>query len=244
MPMNNHTTDSPVTRKEKAVVFWSGGKDSAMALRKAQMDAGLEIVGLVTTVNSDTRKTSVHEISERALESQAKLTGLPLRKMTVEENPDNSEYERQLLNIYRGLKDEGIGTVVYGDIFLSDIKTYREGLLEKAGLKGLFPLWEIDTGKLMEDFIHSGFKAIICYVNTAFIAEAYLGRELGAAFLKNLPQNVDPAGENGEFHTFCFEGPVFKSPVPFTTGRRYTSTPTLKSAEQTTIYKVEHIEIL
>ena len=242
--MNIQSSDPNVPRKEKAVVFWSGGKDSAMALYKAQKSANLEIVGLVTTVISGKGKTSVHEIAEGALERQAKLTGLPLRKMFVEANPANPDYELELLHVYRELVEEGISTVIYGDIFLEDIRTYREELLRKAGLKSLFPLWQINTTQYMEGFIHSGFKAIICCVNSALLGRTYLNRELVPSFLNDLPPNVDPAGENGEFHTFCYDGPIFKSAVPFTIGGTYTSIAELKLGEQTVINQVEHIEVL
>jgi len=230
--------------REKAVAFWSGGKDSAMALYKAQADPGLNIVGLVSTVVAGKGKTSVHEIAETALERQAFLTGLPLRKMIVGENPANSDYEDSLLGVYRELLQEGISTVIYGDLFLQDIKTYREGLLRQAGLKPLFPLWQMDTGQYMKDFIRLGFKALVCCVNTAMISNKFLNREIDADFLDDLPKSADPAGENGEFHTFCYDGPVFSGPVPFTQGGLYSHSAEFRSGGQVITFEVGHLEIL
>lgn len=227
----------------KAVVFWSGGKDAAMALNKAGQNPEIEVVALVTTFIKDKSLTSVHRIPESLLEKQAQQTGLPLRKMWVKEEPDNREYERALSEVYAQLKDEGIDTVIYGDIFLEDIKTYREGLLEKAGLRSLFPLWQIDSTTLMNEFIRLGFKAIICQVNLAQLTAYDPGKELNALFLANLPAGVDPAGENGEFHTFCYDGPVFKEAVNFKTGDKHFSSLSLKSADQKITQTFAYIEL-
>ena len=233
-----------MTQTQKAVVFWSGGKDSAMALYKALQDPGLQVVGLVTTVSRGTGTTSVHEISEHAIDRQALQTGLPVRKMMVEADPVNAEYEESLLATYRDLRKEGISTVIYGDIFLEDIKSYREQLLKQAGLTALFPLWKTDTRILMEGFIHAGFRAFTCCIGSAVLDESYLGRELDQSFIEELPQNVDPAGENGEFHTFCYDGPVFRKPVFYKKGIVHTRFAELKLAEQTVMHKVEYIEVL
>ena len=202
----------------KAVVFWSGGKDSAMALYKARQISGLEIVGLVCTLNENAGATSVHGIPERVLDRQTKQTGLPLLKMWVPEMPSNQEYEAALLQVYADLKSDGISTVIYGDIFLEDIKTYRENLISKAGLAAVFPLWKVKTTKLMQEFISLGFKAIVCTIDTSRLDKSYLGRAIDQRFLEELPKGVDPAGENGEFHTFCFDGPIFSNAVMFDTG--------------------------
>ncbi|NEU07096.1 adenine nucleotide alpha hydrolase [Flavihumibacter sp. R14] len=242
--MKDQVNNTGNNRNENAVIFWSGGKDSAMALQKAREYPGLNIVGLVTTVTVGTGKTSVHEISEAAIERQAVQTGLPLTKMVVEEHPANSLYEQKLLELYRELKNKGVSTIIYGDIFLEDIKIYREDLLRKAGLKAVFPLWKLNSADLMQYFIRSGFKAITCCVNTSQLDEAFLDRMVDSSFLNDLPENVDPAGENGEFHTFCFDGPVFRHPVNFKTGNRHFRTFELRSGEQTTVCRVELIEVL
>ena len=189
-----------------------------MALYKARQIFGLEIVGLVCTLNENAGATSVHGIPERVLDRQIKQTGLPLLKMWVPEMPSNREYEAALLQVYAQLKSDGISTVIYGDIFLEDIKTYRENLISKAGLKAVFPLWKVETTKLMQEFISLGFKAIVCTIDTARLDKSYLGTAIDQRFLDELPKGVDPAGENGEFHTFCFDGPIFSNAVKFDTG--------------------------
>lgn len=228
----------------KAVLFWSGGKDAAMALNRANQNPDIQVMGLVTTFNKNKHHTSVHRIPEELLERQAQQTGLPLRKMWVKEMPDNREYENALLDIYSQLKEEGVNTVIYGDIFLEDIKSYREALLEKAGLGSMFPLWQIDSAKLMDEFISSRFKAIVCSINTAFLDETYLGKELDSQFLENLPSGVDPAGENGEFHTFCYDGPVFKEAVNFKTGAKHFTSLSLELAEEKITQTFGYIDIL
>jgi uncharacterized protein (TIGR00290 family) len=227
----------------KAVVFWSGGKDAAMALYRAIQNPEIQVVGLVTTLNKEVNETAVHKIPEAVLERQAQQTGLPLRKMWVNAMPDNLEYEQALSEVYSQLKEEGINTVIYGDIFLEDIKTYREGLLQKAGLRPMFPLWKMDPAKLMKDFVNSGFKAIVCQVNSAALTGDYLGRELNSHFLDDLPGGVDPAGENGEYHTFCFDGPVFKEPVNFKTVARHFSSLPLSSKDQRDTHTFGYIDI-
>lgn len=228
----------------KAVVFWSGGKDAAMALHKANQDSQMQVVGLVTTLNKESNQTAGHKISEAVLDRQAIQTGLPLHKMWVNEMPDNIEYENELLKIYSRLRNEGISTVIYGDIFLQEIKTYREDLLHKAGMTALFPLWQIESGVLMNDFIESGFKAITCCIDHAVLDERFLGKELDIRFLENLPEGVDPAGENGEFHTFCFDGPVFKNAVEFEIGTTCFESFEIKSIMQTVRNTFAYIDII
>ena len=214
-----------------------------MALYKATQDPTIEVVGLVTTFNKNKNYSSVHRIPEVVLERQARQTGLPLRKMWVNELPANREYEDALFAVYAQLKEEGIDTVIYGDIFLEDIKAYRENLLEKAGLRPLFPLWQTDSAALMDEFISSGFKAIVCQVNLAVLAAEDLGKELNKQFLVDLPAGVDPAGENGEFHTFCFAGPVFKNPVNFKTGDVHLSRLPLTLTDQRISHTFGYIDI-
>jgi len=228
----------------KAVVFWSGGKDAAMALHRAQQDPQTQVVGLVTTLNKGSNETAGHRIKEAVLDRQALQTGLPLRKMWVNEMPDNNEYENELLKIYAQLKNEGIRIVIYGDIFLQDIKTYREDLLHKSGMTAHFPLWQIESGELMNDFMESGFKAITCCIDRGVLDVPLLGRELDTRFLENLPEGVDPAGENGEFHTFCFDGPVFKNAVEFETGKTHYESFDIKSIKQTVTNTFAYIDII
>ena len=228
----------------QAVVFWSGGKDSAMALYKAKQYPQIQVVGLVTTISKAINQTAVHKIPEAVLDRQARETGLPLRKMWVQEMPDNKEYEEVLSGVYSLLKEEGINTVIYGDIFLEDIKAYREDLIQKSGLKALFPLWNLDSRSLMADFIEQGFKAVVCNINSAILPESFLGRELNASLLEDLPEGIDPAGENGEFHTFCFDGPVFNNPVEFNTGTKHFTSVSLGSPGGVIGHSTAYIDIL
>jgi len=229
---------------EKAVVFWSGGKDSAMALHKAKKEGILEIFALVTVLNKDTGTSSAHKLSESVIERQALHIGLPLRKIWVNGVVSNTEYEQAILKVYAELQNQGISTVIYGDIFLEDIKTYREELIGKTKLKVQFPLWDIRSDQLMEEFFQSGFKAIICAVNETVLQERYLGRVLDENFISELPVHVDPAGENGEFHTFCFDGPIFKDAVEYKTGVKNFSSSPLKSREPTSVQRFAYIDIL
>ena len=215
-----------------------------MALHKANQNPRIEVVGLVTTFNKNKNYSSVHRIPEVVLERQARQTGLPLRKMWVNELPANREYENALLEVYSQLKEEGIDTVIYGDIFLEDIKAYRESLLEKAGLRALFPLWQTKSAGLMDEFIRSGFKAIVCQVNLAALVVEDLGKKVDAQFLANVPAGVDRAGEHGEFHTICFAGPVFKNPVNFKTGDTHLSRLPLNLADQKVSHTFGYIDIL
>lgn len=203
---------------EKAALFWSGGKDSAYALYKAQQERKYEIITLVTTLSIKYERISMHGVRAELLDKQAAATGIPLLKMWAPDIPTNEAYEKVLLETYAQLKGAGITTVIFGDIFLADLRKYREDLLSKAGLKADFPLWEQSTSVLPDMFLSAGFRTVTCCISTEHLTKEYLGRELDATFFKQLPASVDPCGENGEFHTFCFDGPVFKEPVSFTKG--------------------------
>lgn len=215
-----------------------------MALHNAKQNSHLEVVCLVTTLNRGLKETAGHKLKESVIDRQAIQTGLPLLKMWLNQMPANNEYENELLSIYARLKSEGIDTVVYGDLFLQDIKTYREDLLQKAGMKSLFPLWQTDSRVLMTNFIESGFQAITCCIDTTVLEENCLGMELNKQFLDNLPEGVDPAGENGEFHTFCFDGPVFKQPVQYQTGTNYFETIGIKATHQSVRNTFAYMEII
>jgi uncharacterized protein (TIGR00290 family) len=203
---------------EKAALFWSGGKDSAFALYTVLQQQQYEIVTLVTTLNSRYQRISMHGVRESLLDQQAAALQLPLLKMWVADIPSNKVYEQVLLATYAGLKQAGISTVVFGDIFLEDLRLYREAQLQQAGLKAYFPLWQQPTLPLIQRFIATGFQTITCCISTASITKAQLGQVIDETFLAGLPPGTDACGENGEFHTFCFDGPIFSQPVLFTTG--------------------------
>lgn len=201
----------------KAIISWSGGKDSAMALWKAQQEKQFDVCGLLTTISLPYGRISMHGVRRELLEAQAAETGLPLFTAGVSEKT-NDAYETAMLEAFTKLKSEGITHVVFGDIFLEDLRAYREQLLARAGLTGVFPLWKEDTAALAHRFIDSGFRTITCCVNDALLDERWCGKEFDENFLRDLPGNADPCGENGEFHTFCFAGPVFKNAIAFSKG--------------------------
>ncbi|HYK77448.1 MAG TPA: diphthine--ammonia ligase [Daejeonella sp.] len=217
---------------QKAALFWSGGKDSALALYLARQNPEIEVTTLVCTLNESYRRISLHGIREEVLDRQVAQTGLALMKMWVPDSPDNSVYETELLKIYADLKKQGISLVVYGDIFLEDLRIYREKLLDEVGLKGYFPLWKQETGQLIREFLALGFKTVICCISTDTLTESCLGRLIDNRFLEELPPSVDPCGENGEFHTFCFAGPIFKEEVRFHTGEKHYSALQLKTLKE------------
>jgi len=202
-------------------MFWSGGKDSSLALYEILINRpDLEVCYLVTTINAGFQRISMHGVREELLERQAEAIGIPLLKMHVPNIPTNDVYEQQLHLTLSSLKTEGISHVIYGDIFLEDLKQYRINILNQYGLTGIFPLWGYSTDLLICKFIDLKFRTITCCISTYHLTENWVGKEIDVQFIKNLPANVDPCGENGEFHTFCFEGPIFKSPVTFSLGEK------------------------
>ncbi len=206
--------------KTKVLFCWSGGKDSAMALHRVLTSNTYEVVALLTTFNEHFQRVSMHGIREELLVEQAAATGLPLEKMYVSRHSSNEEYADRMTAILQKYKSRGVDQVAFGDIFLEDLRCWRESNLEKVGMKGLFPLWKNDTHALIREFIDLGFKSRICCVNDAYLGEEALGRDLDIAFIRDLPPNVDPCGENGEFHSFAYAGPIFKSPLVLQTGER------------------------
>ena len=205
--------------KEKALFCWSGGKDSAMALNHVLEEGKYEVVALLTTLNLKFKRISMHGVREELLEKQVQAIGLPLLKVYVKEGT-NREYEQAMETLLLEQKARGVTKVIFGDIFLEDLRDYREKNLEKVGLKAVFPLWKKNTGDLIAYFLSRQFKTITCCVNDAYLGEDMVGVEITKTFIEHLPSNVDPCGENGEFHTFCYDGPIFKAPVKFTRGEK------------------------
>jgi uncharacterized protein (TIGR00290 family) len=202
-----------------AVFCWSGGKDSSLCLYKVLQDKVYDVKVLITTVNEQFRRISMHGVKEELLDAQASALGIPLIKIYVKEGT-NAEYERKMEETLLGLKSKGIEHVIFGDIFLEDLRKYREDNLTKVGMEAVFPLWKQDTGKLLEEFLALKFKTVLCCTNDAYLGEEWAGRMIDNKFISKLPGNVDPCGENGEYHTFCFDGPIFKTPVPVTVGEK------------------------
>lgn len=200
-----------------AFLNWSGGKDSALCLHYAAQQ-GLSFNRLLTAVNAGTGRIAMHGVPRALLETQAAALGKALSVLELPAQPGMDEYERLLLNKHAELKTQGYDTAAYGDLFLEDLKAYRLRQLARAGLESLFPLWGMDTTELLRQFIELGFKAVIVAVNENRLPRSFCGRTLDAAFLRDLPPGVDPCGENGEYHSFVYDGPVFLRPVDFRTG--------------------------
>jgi uncharacterized protein (TIGR00290 family) len=206
--------------KEKVIFCWSGGKDSALALFYVLQENKYEVSYLLTTLHSAFHRISMHGVKEELLEQQAASIGIPLIKMFVKEGT-NEEYEQNMSELLlKQKREEGISTCIFGDIFLDDLRAYRENNLAKAGYKGIFPLWKRDTKELISEFLELGFKTITCCVYDKYLGEEWCGRLLDDNFLAQLPPRVDPCGENGEFHTFCFAGPLFKKELNVRAGEK------------------------
>lgn len=205
-------------KKKKVSISWSGGKDSAFALYKAMQLKSLEVVSLHTGFNDKLKRVGMHGTPESLIEAQAAALKLPLHKIYIPENSSNISYEQAMLLFYQEQKKSGIDAIVFGDIFLEDLRSYRESLTGSAGLSAIFPLWGKPTRALITDFLQKGFKTTICAANANLLSKEVTGKLLDKHFLETLSGEVDPCGENGEFHTFVHDGPLFSSPVSFHVG--------------------------
>lgn len=203
---------------KKAYFNWSTGKDSALALFKIQQGAKLQVDRLLTTVNSDFDRVSMHGLNNGLLERQAQAIGLPLQKVALAGNVSMATYDAVMRKTLEVLYSEGYRDTVFGDIFLEDLRAYRDSKLARVKIKGHYPLWQEDTKNLMAEFLDLGFKAITVCVNAKLLDASFCGRILDASFLNDLPEGVDPCGENGEFHTFVYDGPIFNQAVDFKVG--------------------------
>jgi uncharacterized protein (TIGR00290 family) len=206
--------------KEKLVFCWSGGKDSAFALYEIMKDERYEVVSLLTTVTEGYDRISVHGIRRELLEAQAESIGLPLHKVYIAQKSSNEDYEEKMKDATLYFKSQGVNTVGFGDIFLEDLKKYREDNLAKVGMKAVFPIWGRKTSELIKEFVDVGFKAALSCVDGEVLDGSFSGKIIDESFAADLPENVDPCGENGEYHSFVFAGPIFKREIPFKFGER------------------------
>lgn len=204
----------------KAYMNWSGGKDSSLALYHALHDDTISVEALFTSVNAAHNRISMHGVRRELLQLQAQYIGLPLHSAELPEQPSMSDYEREMEQKVSALKDQNFEAAIFGDIFLEDLKQYREEQLAKLGLPCIFPLWKRDTRELMQEFLDLSFKAIIVCVNSNHLDESFCGRIIDQSFVDDLPDNVDVCGENGEYHSFVFDGPTFKHPIAFEKGEK------------------------
>ncbi|KAB8152928.1 diphthine--ammonia ligase [Kordia sp. TARA_039_SRF] len=219
---------------QKAYFNWSTGKDSVLALYHVLQQNDYKVTQLVTTVNKDYERVSMHGLRETLLDAQVARLQLPVQKIYFPAKVSMSAYDVTMKKATQQLVNNGFSVGIFGDIFLEDLRKYREEKLQEVGIKGVFPLWKKDTKALLKEFISLGFKAITVCVNAKLLDESFVGRILDENFINDLPENVDPCGENGEFHTFVFDGPIFSSSIEFTIGEKVLKTYTPSQNEQDT----------
>ena len=203
----------------RVAVGWSGGKDSTLALYKTVREPGVSRPILVTTYSEEFRRVSMHGVRLKLLREQARCLGLELLEVPLPSPCSDEEYQRRMVDVLLRLREMGVGEMVFGDIFLEDVRRYREKNLEQVGFKGLFPLWGVETIVLARRFTELGFKAVVVCVDTAQAPSWLVGREFSEELLESLPSSVDPCGERGEFHTFVYDGPLFTQPVRCSLGQ-------------------------
>jgi uncharacterized protein (TIGR00290 family) len=205
---------------EPVLFCWSGGKDSAMALHALLQDPRVRVAALLTTVTEGYDRVSMHGVRRELLQRQARSIGLPLHEVFIPPECVNPTYEARMEAALRVHFDKGIRQVAFGDIFLEDLRAYREKNLARMDMAALFPIWKRDTRELIQSFHASGFRSVAVCVDTKVLDRSFAGRELDRSFFEDLPAHVDCCGENGEFHTFAFDGPIFKEPIRFRVGER------------------------
>lgn len=211
-------TDRPFDYPPKALIAWSSGKDSAWALHCVQTQALARPVALLTTMHASPRRVSVHSVREELLDAQAESIGLPLIKVWIPHPCSNRDYEIAMNNALGQAKEQGITKIVFGDLYLEDVRHYRERQLVETGIQPLFPLWGLNTKALAKTMIEAGLQAYLTCIDSRQLSAEFAGRLFDQSLLEELPQQVDPCGERGEFHTFAFDGPMFRTPVPATPG--------------------------
>jgi len=203
---------------EKVILSWSGGKDSAMALRELLRDPRYEVRSLLTTITEGYERVSMHGVRLSLLDRQVKSLGLPLVKVSIPQAPSNEQYESAMREVLEREHNGGVTGVAFGDVFLEDIRRYREEKLSQVDMKAIFPIWKRDTRELALGFIAAGFQAILTCVDSKQLDGSFVGRAFDQSLLRDLPSGVDPSGENGEFHTFVYDGPIFSQPIPVQKG--------------------------
>ncbi|RRS30071.1 MAG: ATP-binding domain-containing protein [Epsilonproteobacteria bacterium (ex Lamellibrachia satsuma)] len=204
--------------KRKTLMSWSSGKDSAWALHKLQQNPEIDLVGLFCTVNEEFCRVTMHGVRVELIKKQALSIGLPLEIIEIPHPCSNAEYEKIMGQFVERAKSNNIEYFAFGDLFLEDVRNYREEKLKGSGIKPIFPVWGIPTDKLLRQMISSGLRTVITCINPKQISKEFVGKELDENFLCSLPKNVDPCGENGEFHSFVFDGPMFKEKIEISVG--------------------------
>ncbi len=207
-----------MSAKEPILFCWSGGKDSAMALHTLLQRTDAQIVALLTTVTEGYERISMHGVRRELLHRQAQSIGLPLHEVRIPPQCVNPIYEARMEDALGIHFEKGVRKVAFGDIFLEDLRAYREKNLARIGMTALFPIWKRDTRELIREFQANKFRAIAVCVDSKVLDPSFAGRELDDSFILDLPPHADPCGENGEFHTFVFDGPIFQSSIPIRIG--------------------------
>lgn len=206
--------------KEKILFAWSSGKDSARSLYEIQQKNDYEVIALLTTFTEEYDRVSMHGVRRLLVEKQAKSIGLPLEIVWIPRESSNEIYENRMMEKLLFWKSKGILKVAFGDIFLEDLRKYREENLKKLNMTAIFPIWKLQTLDLIQSFKKLGFKAIVTCVDTKQLDAKFAGREIDRKFIDDLPENVDACGENGEFHSFVYDGPIFKSQIKCKIGEK------------------------
>lgn len=206
--------------KPKVVVSWSSGKDCAFALYQVRIEKKYEVVGLLTTLNSENDRVAMHGVRKELLQKQMEALGLPAEMVMLPMPCDNESYRRLVGDAVQSLSARGVQAVVFGDLFLEDIRQYREEQMAGSGIEPIFPLWLKDTGQLSRDMVESGLRAIVTSVDQRVLSAEFVGRQYDHAFLDDLPSGVDPCGEKGEFHTLVIDGPMFSACLNVTVGEK------------------------
>jgi uncharacterized protein (TIGR00290 family) len=204
------------------VIGWSGGKDSCVALYELQRSGDYEVVGLMTTVTRDYDRISMHGVRRTLLARQAQSLGLPLHEVFIPAGASNADYEAAMAEALVEVRAQGVETMAFGDLYLEDIRAYRDRMMAENGMDAVYPVWGRDTRAFVRDFVAAGFKAVIVCIDIAQLDASFAGRVIDAELLADLPPGVDPCGENGEFHTFVHDGPNFTQPVDIVIGERVT----------------------
>jgi uncharacterized protein (TIGR00290 family) len=207
-----------IPSRQKAIASWSSGKDSAFALYEAQRSGEFEIVGILTTVTEAYQRVAMHGVRNELLDRQAGALGLPCLKVPIPSPCPNEVYEREMSLVMNRLRAEGVTAMIFGDLFLEDIRAYREARLGEVGIQGVFPLWKRDTAALAREMVATGLQARLTCVDPRKLDASFAGRSFDEDLLHSLPSDVDPCGENGEFHTMVTAGPMFREPIAVAVG--------------------------
>ncbi|MBD2700030.1 adenine nucleotide alpha hydrolase [Spirosoma sp. BT702] len=204
--------------RERAIMNWSGGKDSALALFSALQSGRWNVTSLLTSVNELHQRVSMHGVRIELLQEQADRLQLPLEMLRLPGDVSMELYDARMAEMLRKFQEQDVTTALFGDIFLEDLRQYRETQLASVNMKASFLLWQRNTTELIHEFVDLGFRAVLVCVNEKHLPADFVGRELDLDLLKDLPKTVDPCGENGEYHSFVYDGPIFSSPIPFVKG--------------------------